>query len=163
MHNFWRKIFILECFINWTIFIVWLLLLCEILGNMCFRNSLSTRLWCHKIWNNLSNHSIFPTWPKSWDTDLNTLRKKRARQFFLEGESLTLSLFYRYYFDRCSSEVAQLVPLPFSWRRSTRYSDRLPDFSVTISRCCKDVYVNTFSPRTPSLWNSLPIQCFPLT
>ena len=25
-----------------------------------------------------------------------------------------LSIFYRYYFDRCSSELAQLVPLPFS-------------------------------------------------
>ena len=26
----------------------------------------------------------------------------------------SLSLFYRYYFGRCSSELAQLVPLPFS-------------------------------------------------
>ena len=55
----------------------------------------------------------------------------------------TLSLFYRYYFGRCSSEPAQLVPLPFSRGRSTRYSDRLHDFSVTIPRCYKDVYVNS--------------------
>ena len=34
-------------------------------------------------------------------------------------------LFYRYYFGRCSSELAQLVPLPFSRGRSTCYSDRL--------------------------------------
>ena len=40
----------------------------------------------------------------------------------------SLSLFYRYYFGRCSSELAQLVPLPFSRGRSTRYSDRLHDF-----------------------------------
>ena len=33
------------------------------------------------------------------------------------------SLFYRYYFGRCSSELAQLVPLPFSRGSSTRYSD----------------------------------------
>ena len=33
--------------------------------------------------------------------------------------------FYKYYFGRCSSELAQLVALPYSWRRSTRYSDRL--------------------------------------
>ena len=46
----------------------------------------------------------------------------------------SLSLFYRYYFGRCSSELAQLVPLPFSQGRSTRYSDRLHDFSVTIPR-----------------------------
>ena len=60
----------------------------------------------------------------------------------------SLSLFYRYYFGRCSSELAELVPLPYSRGRSTRYSDRLHDFSVTIPRCYKDVYVNSFFPRT---------------
>ena len=73
------------------------------------------------------------------------------------------SLFYRYYFGRCSSELAQLVPLPFSQRRSTRYSDIFHDFSVTISRCYKDVYVNSSFPCTARLWNSLPIECFHLT
>ena len=37
----------------------------------------------------------------------------------------SLSLFYRYYFVRCSSELAQLVPLPFSQGRSTYFSDCL--------------------------------------
>ena len=75
----------------------------------------------------------------------------------------SLSLFYRYYFGRWSSELAQLVPLPFSQGWSTRYCDGLHDFSVTIPRCYKDVYVNSFFPRTAKLWNSLPIECFPLT
>ena len=75
----------------------------------------------------------------------------------------SLSLFYRYYFGRCSSELAELVPLPYSRWRSTRYSDRLHDFCVTIPRCYKDVYVNSFFPYTARLWNSLPIECFPLT
>ena len=75
----------------------------------------------------------------------------------------SLSLFYRYYFGRCSSELAQLVPLPFSWRRFTRYSDRFHDFSVTIPRFYKDVYVICFFPCTAWLWNSLPMECFPLT
>ena len=75
----------------------------------------------------------------------------------------SLSLFYRYYFGRCSSELAQLVSLPYSRGRPTRYSDRLHDFSVTIPRCYKDAYVNSFFPRTAGLWNSLPIECFPLT
>ena len=76
-----------------------------------------------------------------------------------------LSLFYRYYFGRCSSELVQLVPLvplPFSQGKSPRYSDRLHDFSVTIPRCYKDVYVNSFFPRRAKLRNSLPIDCFPL-
>ena len=75
----------------------------------------------------------------------------------------SLSLFYRYYFGRCSSELAQLVPLPFSRGRSTCYSDRLHDFSITIPRCYKDVYVNSFFPRAAKLWNFLPVECFPLT
>ena len=41
---------------------------------------------------------------------------------------VSLGLFYRYYFGRCFSEVAQLVPLPYSGGRPTRYS-------VTIPRC----------------------------
>ena len=51
----------------------------------------------------------------------------------------SLSLCYRYYFGRCSSELAQLVPLPFSRGRSTRYSNRLSNFSVTTPRCYKYV------------------------
>ena len=75
----------------------------------------------------------------------------------------SLSLFYRYCFGRGSSELAQLVPLPYSRGRSIRYSDRLHDFSVTIPRCYKDVYVNSFFLGTARPWNSLPIECFPLT
>ena len=75
----------------------------------------------------------------------------------------SFSLFYRYYFGKCSSELAKLVPLPFPRGRSSRYSDRLHDFSVTIPRCYKDVYINSFFPCTFKLWNSLPIECFPLT
>ena len=63
----------------------------------------------------------------------------------------SLSLFCSYYFGRCSSELAELVPLPYSRGRSTRYSDRLYDFSVTIPRSYKDFYVNSFFPRTARL------------
>ena len=79
----------------------------------------------------------------------------------------SLSLFYRYYFVRCSSELAELVPLSQSRGRSTPYSDRLHDFSIFISRCYKDVYVNGFFPLIARLWNSLPMEflmdCFLLT
>ena len=75
----------------------------------------------------------------------------------------SLSLFYRYYFGRCFSNLAQLVPLSFSRGRSTRYSDRLHDFSATFRRCYKDVYVNSFFPRTARPWNRLLIEFFPLT
>ena len=69
---------------------------------------------------------------------------------------VSLSLFYRYYFSRCSLKLAQPVPLPFSRGRSTCYSDRLHDFSVTIPRCYKDLYVKSLFPCTARLSNSLP-------
>ena len=76
---------------------------------------------------------------------------------------VSLNPFCTYYFGRSSSELAQLVPFPYSLGRSTRYSDRLHNFSVTIPRCYKDVYVNTFFPYTARIWNSLLIECFSLS
>ena len=65
------------------------------------------------------------------------------------------SLFHRYYFGRCSFKLAKLVPMPHSHGRSTRYFNRLQDFSATIPRSCKDVYVDRFFLPTARLWNSL--------
>ena len=45
----------------------------------------------------------------------------------------SLSLSDRYYFGRCSSELAELVLLPYSRERSIRYSGRLHNFSLTVS------------------------------
>ena len=73
-----------------------------------------------------------------------------------------LSLFYRYYFG-ITFIWTEVVPFPYSRGRSTSCSDRLQDFSVTIPRCYKDFYVNSFFPRTGRLWNYLLIVCFPLT
>ena len=56
----------------------------------------------------------------------------------------SVSLFYTYYLGRCSSELAQLVPLPYCRGRSTRYFDRLRDYSVTIPRCYKDFLCQQF-------------------
>ena len=61
------------------------------------------------------------------------LRKTRSLEGSI-GVKFYRSLFYRYYFSRCFSGLAQLVPRPFSRGRSTRYSDRLHDFPVTIPR-----------------------------
>ena len=110
-------------------------------------------------------------WAGTLSCYLELLDKLQKRICRTVGHSLaphrqdvaSLNLFYRYYFGRSSSELAQLAPLPFSRGRSTRYSGRLHDFSVIIPRCYKDVYVNSFFPRIARLWNSLPIECFPLT
>ena len=98
-------------------------------------------------------------WAEAPSCCLDLLDKLKKQIFRTVGPSLaasleplahrrnvtSLSLFYRYYFGRCSSELAQLVPPPYSRGRSTHHSDRLHDFSVTIPRCYKDVYVTSFS------------------
>ena len=91
----------------------------------------------------------------SLDAPLETLAHRR--------NVASLSLFYRFSFGKSTSELAQLVPFPFSRGRSTRFSNRLHDFSVTIPRCYKDVYVNSFFLCTARHWNSLPLECFLLT
>ena len=61
--------------------------------------------------------------------------------FIWTGSSVSTSLFFR--------KVYSL----FWW---------IAWFFVTIPRCYKDVYVTSFLPRTAGLWNSVPIECFPL-
>ena len=68
----------------------------------------------------------------------------------------SLSLFYSYYFGRCSFELVELVPLPQFRDRSTHYSNRLHDFSVTILWCYKICNVSSFSPCTAT--NYLPAE-----
>ena len=75
----------------------------------------------------------------------------------------SLRLSSRYYFSRSLSELAQLVALPYSRERSTHYSDRFHDFSVTNPRCYKNVYVSSFFTCAARPQNFLPIECFPLT
>ena len=77
---------------------------------------------------------------------LNKLQKRTSRNvgpsLATSLESLahrrnvaSLSLFYRYYFGRCSSKLAQFAPLPYSRGRSARYCM----IFVTIPSCYKDV------------------------
>ena len=100
--------------------------------------------------------------PSSYLAMLDKLRKRICRTvgpsfsllpflkpWFHCQNAPSLGYFYRHYFDRCSFEVAQLVPLPCSRGRSTR---------LTVSpRCYKDFYVKRLFPRTAKLSNSLSI------
>ena len=77
----------------------------------------------------------FPVWAGASSYYLELLEKLQKRICRTVGPSFTasfeslahrrnvssLSLIYRYFYGRCSSEVAQLVSLPFSRGRSTRY------------------------------------------
>ena len=78
--------------------------------------------------------------------------------------ALSLELIGNIYLWFHSKQVSCLYePFLFFLEENAGYSNRLHDFSVTISRCYKDVYVNIFFPRTTRLRNFLPSVSFPLT
>ena len=64
---------------------------------------------------------------------------------------------------RCSSDLFQPVPRPYSRGKSTQYSDGLHDFCVTIPRRYQDAYVSSFFPWMARVWNYLTKECFPMT
>ena len=106
----------------------------------------SGALTCYLEWSGKLQKRISRSLGPSFATSLESLIYRQ--------NVASLSLFYRYCFRKCSSELAQLVPLNFFRGRSTRYSDKLHDFSVTFPRCCEDVYGNRFFPRI-SRWHIL--------
>ena len=74
-----------------------------------------------------------------------TLQKWVCRTNLAHHQTVdSLSLFHRYYFVRCSYELLKLAQLPYSHGRPICYSDRLHDFSVTIPRCYKNLYISSF-------------------
>ncbi len=73
----------------------------------------------------------------------------------------SLSLFYKYFNDRCSSELSSLVPKLRPWVRTTRQSSNAHPYTVQIPISSKKLYESSFFPRTSKLWNLLPARVFP--
>ena len=112
------------------------------LFNNCLKESCFRDCWkvssVVPVFKNVGERSTAKNWPVSLlsvvSKVLELLDKLQKRICRTVGPSLaasleplahrrnvaSLSLFYRYYFGRCSSELAELVQLPFSQGRSTR-------------------------------------------
>merc|ERR1712212_1047773 len=72
-----------------------------------------------------------------------------------------LSLFYRYYFGRCSEEMIYCVPGPKNWGRDTRLAASSHEFCVEVGNTRIGRYGSCFFPFAGNLWNSLPPSTFP--
>ena len=112
LHNFWRKIFLTLYYINWSNFIAWLLLLLEMLGNMCiitgcfpscnsanFEINLRflitsfsgmTKTVKTKLWISYEQKELL-RWKRTFFTNFKGISLKQIKQTFSEGEGLTLS------------------------------------------------------------------------
>ena len=96
--------------------------------------------------------------PRCYLEMLDMLQKTAGPSLAATFESLahrqnlaSLSLFYRCYFGRRLSELAQPVPLSYSRGRSTCYSHRLHNFFIIIPRYNKDVCVKSFFSHSYTL------------
>ncbi|CAG9814285.1 unnamed protein product [Phaedon cochleariae] len=71
-----------------------------------------------------------------------------------------LSLFYRYFHGKCSSEISAIIPSLAIPIRRTRQAQSAHPFVVNLERCRTELYQDSFIHRTARLWNSLPVEYF---
>ena len=74
----------------------------------------------------------------------------------LRRKVASLSLFYHYYFGRCSDELAACIPPPMAWSHSTRQASFAHNYCVELSKARINWFSDSFFPSTSCLWNSLP-------
>ena len=73
----------------------------------------------------------------------------------------SLSLFYKYYYGKCSSEFADLVPPKRVTVKSNRFSEQMHHHTVNSPMCRTKFYYSSLFSSTAALWNSLTNECFP--
>ena len=116
-------------------------------------------------------------WAGAPITTLHLLDKVQRRLKNLIGDNLysklqslshrrdvaSLSLFYRYFHGHCSNELASLIPNTYPASDSLIQTHRYfrNKNAVYLPRRNTTTYSNSFIPRTSTLWNSLPNECFP--
>ena len=73
----------------------------------------------------------------------------------------SLSIFYRYIYADCSSELANCMPSPLPWPHCTKLSTSSHPYSVHLPNATVNQYLHSFIPYTGKLWNSIPMSVFP--
>ena len=79
----------------------------------------------------------------------------------LRRKVASLSLFYRYYFDHCSDELAVCIPPLMARPCSTRQATFAHNYCVELSNARINWFSDGFFPSTSCLWNTLPSAVFP--
>jgi len=108
-----------------------------------------------KILDRVQERAIRLIGDSSITSSLPTLKHRRS-----VGD---LCLFYRYYFGRCSTQIAGCVPPPLllSVNRRSRLTDSSHKYAVAISTSRSSLGQMSFFSRVGKLWNSLPPSVFP--
>ena len=118
--------------------------------------------YCSHIWDGA---------PRSHGLDLLDQVKKPVVSFVGSGLSAnlqalshrsdvaSLSLYYKYYYGKCSSELADLIPVTLVI--VLMHSEQMHRHTVNSPLCRTKFYQSSFFPHAEALWNSLTNEFFP--
>lgn len=120
--------------------------------------------YCSHIWSSAPKHLL---------KMLDSIQKRAVR--LIDDPELTknlhsldhrrkvadLSLFYRYYYGRCSNELALLIPPRVVPNRNTRQAQAAHQHTIQLQTPRTSLFRDSFFWRTASLWNELPRHTFP--
>ena len=71
-----------------------------------------------------------------------------------------ICFFCKYYYGKCSSELAALLPPKRVTVGSTHFSEQIHRHTVNSPMCRTMFYQSSFFPHTAARWNSLVNECF---
>ena len=120
--------------------------------------------YCSHIWSSVPKHTLGL---------LDSIQKRAIR--LIANPELTrhldslehrrkvadLCLYYRYYYGKCSSELANLIPPKAVSARRIRLTEAGHQHRVNLQTPRTSLYRDSFFWRTTSLWNGLPPHIFP--
>ena len=117
--------------------------------------------YCSHVWGGSSSTYLLDRVESKAFRLINAPLTSQLPPLKLRRDVASLSLFYRYYFGRCSEELNYCVPGPKNWGRNTRLAASSHEYCVEVCDPRIDRYGSCFFPFTANLWNSLPPSTFP--
>ena len=109
----------------------------------------------------LQGHDLLDRVQKRVVSLVGSVRSSDLQALSHRRDVASLSLFYKYYYGKCSSELADLVPSKRVTVRSTCFSEQKQRHTVNSPVCRTKFYKSSFFPCTAAFWNSLTNECFP--
>ena len=118
--------------------------------------------YCSHVWGGSSHTALLDKVERKAFRIINSRPLTNSLQSLsLRRNVASLSLFYRYYNNQCSSELSQCIPPPLRRARGTRLATKSHPYSVQLCNPRVKRYSQTFFYSTAVLWNSLPESVFP--
>ena len=120
--------------------------------------------YCFHVWGcggSIAQGVLDKMQPRTFGLINSPLITNQLPKLQLRKDIASLYLFYRYYYDHCSSELRAInLPPPLRGRPSKgAKSDHCHSLTVPSGRTPS--YKKSFLPRDVMLWNSSPQICFP--